>query len=60
MQQPNCAGTLQLRCLEVLKQQENLNDAKKGMGDDFRDYRKQRKVKPMYFEVKLNEANLRL
>ena len=51
---------LQLRCLEVLKQQENLNDAKKGMGDDFRDYRKQRKVKPMHFEVKLNEANLRL
>ena len=49
---------MQLRRLEVLKQLEELNDIKKETGDDFRGFEAQRKLKPMYLEVKLNEANL--
>ena len=48
---------MQLRYLVVLKQQERLNDIKKGKNDDFRGSKTLSKVKPIYLGLKLKKLH---
>ena len=54
----NASSNAQVRYLEVLKHQETLNDNNKNATDEFRSCKTLNKIKPMYLEVKQNEAKV--